>query len=80
MAHATSSLYIWSGLRNPQVLADFQDKQLIDFAVAWYCTTSIELGLMPPRVVASLSQQFTAMKAEMAQQISAFHRVRASSS
>ena len=38
------------------------------------------LGLVPPGVVAAFSQQAAAMLAEVAQQISAFHKARASSS
>ena len=69
-----------SGFWNSQVLADFQYKKVIHFAVAGYRAASIQLRLMPPGVVATLPQQFTTMKAEMAQQIPAFHKVRANSS
>jgi len=69
-----------SGFWKSQVLADFQDKKVIHFAVARHCAASIQLRLMPPGVIATLPQQFTTMKAEMAQQIPAFHKVRANSS
>jgi hypothetical protein len=69
-----------SGAWNGQVWADLAHQQLCDVVVPGYGTAPVELGLMPPGVVAAFSQQDAAVLAEMVQSIAALHRARASSS
>ena len=52
----------------------------MDFGVPWNRTAPVEIWLVPPGVVTPFSKQAAAMPAEMAQQLSALHRARASSS
>lgn len=78
--HVCSEQAAASGLWNSQIPADLANQQILDFCVARNGTAPVHAGVMPPGMASALTQQFTAVLPQMAKQIPALQRVKASSS